>query len=156
MNARLLLLVPLLALTAPALAGDLYKCEGDKGAVTISSSPCPPGTKQVWRRDATPDTALTPEQEAQAEQRRIRDRDDARALSLMAGTSKLEPAPAPTPAPAPAAQAEPEAAPAIEGPCRKAHALADGIRANPWLEMRDDQMRRLDAWVAAQCRDPES
>lgn len=149
MNLRPLLLSVLLASAPLVHAGELYKCEGEKGAITISSEKCPPGSKQIWKRDATPDAPLTPEQQAQDAAKRAEDRENARALSIMAGTS----APPPT-APPPAASASVPAAPVIEGPCRKAHALADGIRANPWLDMRDDQMRRLDAWVAAQCADP--
>lgn len=147
--------VCLLLCAGSVRAGDLYKCEDAKGAVTIGSDKCPPGSKQVWKRDAAPDAPLTPEEEARAAARRAQDRENARALSLMAGTTPVPAAPAAAPAPAAPTSAAPAATPVVEGPCRKAHALASGIRANPWLEMRDDQMRRLDAWVAAQCADPE-
>ena len=152
MRIPLLTALCLFAAAGAAHASDLYKCEDAKGAVTISSEKCPAGTRQVWKFDATPDTPLTPEEQAKAAAKRVEDRENARALSVMAGTTDL-PSSSPPPAPVAPAPAAP-APPAIEGPCRKAHTLADGIRANPWLEMRDDQMRRLDAWVAAQCADP--
>lgn len=150
---RPLLLLSLLA-TGNAAAETLYKCQSANGETSVQSKPCPKGSTQVWRRDATPDPVPTPEQLQQAEQRRQQDTQNAKALSVIAGTAPQEAKPAPPPPPPP----KPEPASADDnrpkGPCRRAHEFADAIRANnAWLEMRDDQLFRLDGWVAEQCRE---
>lgn len=141
---------------AVAFAGDgtLYKCVDAKGAVSILSEQCPTGSTQVWKRGAAPDPALTPEQAAAAEARRLKDAADARALSEMAGTTrKVQPAAVPAPVVAPVASA-----PAADGPpksdCRKAHELSDAMRALDWLALREEQLQRLGDWVVRQCADP--
>lgn len=147
----LVLLLSLLAI-GDASAETLYKCQSASGETSVQSKPCPKGSTQVWRRDASPDPQPTPEQLQQAEARRQQDTQNAKALSVIAGTAPVEAKPAPPPPPP---KPEPVAADdnRPKGPCRRAHEFADAIRANDsWLEMRDDQLFRLDAWVAEQCR----
>lgn len=140
------------AFSSPAWSSSLYRCLGADGNESIQSEPCPKGSKQVWKRDATPQADLTPEQIATLQARRDREAADARALARTAGTLRETP---PVAAPPP-----PVAAPVVEtpespkGPCRRAHEFADAVRAKDWLEMRDDQLRRMDDWVAGQCQPP--
>lgn len=147
------LLLSLFAVT-PAWASSLYRCVAADGAESIQSDPCPKGSKQVWKRDATPQTEPTPEQVAAQLARREREAADAQALARMAGTLR-EPAPPPPPAPVAPVATPVESTPEIpKGPCRRAHEFADAVRGKDWLEMRDDQLRRLDDWVAGQCQPP--
>ena len=149
---RPLLMLSLLA-TGGAAAETLYKCQSANGETSVQSKPCPKGSTQVWRRDATPDPVPTPEQLQAAEQRRQQDTQNAKALSVIAGTAppEAEPAPPPPPPKPPEPVADDNRP---KGPCRRAHEFADAIRANnAWLEMRDDQLFRLDGWVAEQCRE---
>jgi Domain of unknown function (DUF4124) len=145
----------LIALASPAAhAATLYKCVGASGLESIQSDPCRKGETQLWKRDATPEAPLSPEQAAALQARRDRESADARAMSEVAGTSR---APAPVVAPPP--PAPPVVAPVAEtpkGPCRRAHEFSVQVRSNDWLDMRDDQLRRLDSWVAEQCRDPQN
>ena len=136
-----------------AAAETLDKCQSANGETSVQSKPCPKGSTQVWRRDATPDPVPTPEQLQAAEQRRQQDTQNAKALSVIAGTAPPEAKPAPPPPPpkAPEPVADDNRP---KGPCRRAHEFADAIRANnAWLEMRDDQLYRLDGWVVEQCRE---
>lgn len=149
------LLLLSLSVAGDAAAETLYKCQSANGETSLQSRPCPKGSTQVWRRDATPDPMPTPEQLQQAEQRRQQETQNAKALSVIAGTA--EPAAKPAPPPPPPKPPEPVVADADidrpKGPCRRAHEFADAVRANnAWLEMRDDQLFRLDGWVAEQCR----
>ncbi len=139
-----------------AFAGDgtLYKCVDAKGAVSILSEHCPAGSTQAWKRGAAPDPALTPEQAAAAQARRLKDAEDARALSEMAGTTRKAPAPTPpVPVAAPVVSA-PAADPPPKSDCRKAHELADAIGGMDWLALREEQLQRLGDWVVRQCADP--
>lgn len=150
--ARLLLLCSLFA-AGDAAAETLYKCMSANGETSLQSKPCPKGSTQVWRRDATPDPEPTSAQLEQAEARRLEEARNAKALSEIAGTAPQQPKP--TPPPPPPKPPEPVSADDArpKGPCRRAHEFADAIRANnAWLEMRDDQLYRLDGWVADQCR----
>ena len=151
-RAAVIGLLFLLASIAHAANGVLYRCAGANAAVSIQSEPCPQGTTQVWKHDTIPDPALTSEQLAAAEARRQKDTEAARTLSLMAGTTRETP-PVPV-APPPPVIATPVIAEPPKGPCRTAHELADSIRDKPWLEMTDNQLRRLDDWIAQQCADP--
>jgi len=143
-----------LVVATPAWSSSLYRCVAADGAESIQSDPCPKGSKQVWKRDATPQTEPSPEQVAALKARREREAADAQALARTAGTLR-DPAPPPPPVPvAPVATPVDAPAEAPKGPCRRAHELADAIRGKEWLEMRDDQLRRLDDWVAGQCQPP--
>ncbi|KFN43645.1 DUF4124 domain-containing protein [Arenimonas oryziterrae] len=134
-----------------AAPGALYKCTDANGVTSIQSDRCPKGSVQVWKRESVPDPQPTPEQLQQAEARRAKESADARSLSIMAGTTRETPPPAPPPPPVVVAPVVPEGPP--KGPCRTAHELEQSIRDKPWLEMRDDQLRRLNDWVVKQCTD---
>ncbi|WP_146908157.1 DUF4124 domain-containing protein [Arenimonas daejeonensis] len=146
-----------LVLAAPAVRAEaLYKCTDAAGAVSIQSSPCPKGSTQVWKRDATPDPGPTPEQlaarvalaEAEA-QRAAEQAREAEALRL-AEEAKRE---------AEAQRLADEAAglrPERKSECTLAHDFADAAAAKPWLQLSDFQQRRLREWVIEQCRDPDA
>jgi len=144
-----LIALALLAVPAPAQSASLYKCSDANAVISIQSSPCATGSTQVWKRDANPEPARTADQLTAAAVQRQRNADDARELSLAAGTTRPTPQAAPMPAPvaAPVAAVDPT----LKGPCRRAHELARDIRALDLLEMRSDQLQRLDAWVVKQC-----
>lgn len=133
--------------TATVHAASLYKCSDANGVISIQSSPCATGSTQVWKRDANPEQAPTDEQLAAAAVQRQRNADSARELSLAAGTTR----PAASPAPPTVAAPAPEADPTPKGPCRRAHELARDIRALELLELKSDQLYRLDEWVVKQC-----
>lgn len=142
----------LLAGTAPVAAADkaeLFKCVDAAGATSIQSSPCAKGSTQVWRRDATPEAAPTPEQVAQAQEKRERDQRTVRELSAEV-ERKLKPTPPkpeePKPAETPAAEAT------APDRCEQAQAFAGQLRDKGWLGLSDEQTRRLYAWVATECQ----
>jgi hypothetical protein len=146
-------LAALLMASVGVQASTLYKCASANGVDSIQSDPCPKGSTQVWKRDATPEAPPTPEQMAAQQARRDREAADARALSQVAGTARPDPVAMAPPTPAPIV-----AVPVVEnpkGPCRRAHEFSADVRAKDWLEMRDDQLRRLDDWVAGECRESE-
>jgi hypothetical protein len=148
--ARALIACALLALAPAAFAGKsgaLYKCVTAAGVISIQSDACPAGTTQAWRRDATPEPAPTPEQAAQVEAKRQRDQELVRDLSEQLD-KKLKPS---APEPPPAAAAPP---PVPADPCHAAQAFADSVREKEWLGLSDDQVQRLYAWVAEQCKAP--
>lgn len=121
----------------------LYKCVSDKGAVSITSAPCPAGSKQAWKRDtAVPSPSV-------------------------AGPTFPSPLPAPprnpparpaAPAPAPPPAAEAPPAPPVEPSapapdhCEHAKDVAAQLRDMPWLELSHDQEQRMLGWVMEQCR----
>ena len=144
----------LILLALPAAAADkaeLFKCVDAKGATSIQSAPCAKGSTQVWRRDATPEAAPTPEQQAQAQARKERDQRTVRELGEDVAR-KLAP-PAPTPARPPEAPAVAVADAAVaRDRCGLAQDFAAQLREKSWLELSDDQVRRLYAWVATQCQ----
>lgn len=170
-NATLTLLarrsaVALLALTAlPALATAaiqqhvLYKCIDKTGVVSIQSSACPAGATTSWRRDATPEAPPTPEQSAQAEAKRLRDQQSVRDLSAQLERRLKEEQDAKLVAPADESPAPPPA-PAIPTPnpdlqaCQDAQEFANQVRGKDWLGLSEEQVRRLYAWVAQQCKVP--
>lgn len=143
-------LAALAVLMTPAVAhaASLYKCSDANGVISIQSSPCATGSTQVWKRDANPEQAPTAEQLTAAAVQRQRAADNAREISLAAGTTRPPPPPAPPPV---AVVNEPDADPATKGPCRRAHELARDIRALELLELKSDQLYRLDEWVVKQC-----
>ncbi len=156
----LAILAGLCALPASA-AGDrhaLYKCVDKGGVISIQSSACAAGSTQAWRRDATPEAALTPGQLAQADAKRRHDQQVVRELSeqldrrmreAAAPTPTVEAAAAP-PVTAPAASAEAEN-PDLKA-CQDAQDFANLVRAKEWLGLSDAQVQRLYGWVARECK----
>lgn len=143
----------LLLAAAPAAAADkaeLFKCVDGAGVTSIQSAPCAKGSTQVWRRDATPEPAPTPEQAAQAQARRERDQRAVRELSEEV-ERKLKP-PAPKPPPREDAPVADAATPDAPDRCEQAQEFAAQLREKSWLDLSDDQVRRLYAWVGTQCQ----
>lgn len=134
-------LMALLAAT-PAAAADLYKCVDAKGLVSIQSKPCATGSSQVWKRDAHPEPSPPASQMTVAAAQRERD-DEAR--------REASQPPAREPAALPEQPAAANGETAQKGPCRRAHELADEIGKLELLELRSDQVYRLNEWVAKQC-----
>jgi hypothetical protein len=155
MLIRILLLA--LVLAAPAARADaLYKCTDAAGAVSIQSSPCPKGSTQVWKREATPDPEPTPEQLAaraalaEAEAQRAAELAREAEAARLADEVERE---------AEARRLADEAAgirPERKSECTLAHDFADAVAAKPWLELGEYQQRRLREWVIEQCRDPDA
>jgi hypothetical protein len=141
------------SLALPALAADknlLFKCQDAKGAISIQSSTCAKGSTEVWRRDATAEPPPTPQQQAQAEAKRLHDQQTVRELS-----EQVERRLAPKPEPAPGAAAEKKAdaeTPAAPDRCAQAQDFAAQLRDKQWLALSEDQVRRLYAWVSEQCK----
>lgn len=152
--SRSILAILLLALALPdvAAAADLYKCSDANGVVSIQSRACATGSTEVWKRGADPEPALSPEQAAQAEAKQERNARDARTLSQAAGTTPRDAPYKPDVIERP----EPVDDGVAKGPCRRAHDLARDIRALALLEMRSDQLYRLDEWVVKQCEQARS
>ena len=147
-----------------ALAGKnmLYKCVDAAGVISIQSVACPAGSTEAWKRDATPEPALTPEQKAQVEAKNLRDQQTVRE-QLEIVDRKLRPlAPTPEPVAEPAEGVAPPAAgePAREvgesDACTAAQTFAGSVRDKDWLGLSEDQVRRLYSWVAEQCKAPPS
>lgn len=150
-------LVLALVLVAPAARAEaLYKCTDAAGAVSIQSNPCPKGSTQVWKREATPDPEPTPEQLAaraalaEAEAQRAAEQERQAEAARLAEEAERE---------AEAKRLADEAAgirPERKSECTLAHDFADAVAAKPWLELGDFQQRRLREWVIEQCRDPDA
>jgi len=155
MLIRVLLLA--LVLAAPAARADaLYKCTDAAGAVSIQSSPCPRGSTQVWKREATPDPEPTPEQLAARAALAEAEAQRAAELAREAEAARLAKE---AEAAAEAKRLADEAAgirPERKSECTLAHDFADAVAAKPWLELGDFQQRRLREWVIEQCRDPDA
>jgi hypothetical protein len=138
-------------LALPALGADknlLFKCADAKGAISIQSSACAKGSTEVWRRDATAEPPPTPQQQAQAEAKRLRDQQTVRELSEQV---ERRLAPKPEPAPESAAEKKAESTPPPD-PCTQAQDFAAQLRDKQWLDLSDDQVRRVYAWVGEQCK----
>jgi hypothetical protein len=149
------LLAGLLLAPSFAAAEALYKCTDPQGAVSIQSEPCAKGSTQVWKREATPDPAPSPEELAaraalaQAEAERIAE------TARLAEQRRLE------------AQARVEddkrlrdaVASAVPPPrrseCTLAHDFNDTATRLEWLELTQQQRERIKRWVVEQCRDPD-
>ncbi|HEU0152482.1 MAG TPA: DUF4124 domain-containing protein [Arenimonas sp.] len=145
-----------LLLAPPAGAESLYKCTGEKGAVSIQSEPCPKGMTQVWKRDTAPDPEPTPEaraaQAAAAEAEAARAAEAARLANLERLAEQLareEQARA-------AAAAAPAERPATKSECTLAHDFQDATRDMDWLELTQSQRERIRSWVIRTCRDPDA
>jgi hypothetical protein len=148
------LLPLLLLLAAPAVsAQSLYKCDA-KGAITIQSDPCPAGSTEVWRRDATPETSPTQEQLSARAELAQAEADRAAEQARVAEQARL----ADEARRAAEARARSEAAatpPARKSECTLAHEFSEAVDAKPWLQISDAQRTRLRDWVAGQCRNPD-
>lgn len=139
-------------LAGPAQAADknlLFKCQGADGTISIQSGPCAKGSTEVWRRDATAEPPPTPEQRAQADAKRLRDQQTVRELSEEV-ERKLKPKPEPEASAAPDRKTvDVSAAP---DRCEQAQEFAGKLRDKQWLDLSEDQTRRVYAWVAEQCK----
>lgn len=144
-----------LSTTPAAAAGKnlLYKCVSAAGVTSIQSVACPAGSKEEWRRDATPEPPPTPEQLAQAEAKLRRDQQTVRELSEIVDKKLQAPAPEPEPT-SPAAAAAAAAEQASVDACQSAQDFAGALREKAWLGLTDEQTRRLYTWVAEQCKAP--
>lgn len=145
------------AAVAHATKNELFKCVNGAGVVSIQSVPCPAGSVQAWRRDATPEPPPTPQQLAQAQAKQLRDQQAVRELSEQLAKKQppampVMPAPAPTPTPAAALPTAGETADVLT--CQTAQAFAGSVREKEWLGLTDEQTRRLFGWVTEQCKLP--
>ena len=147
--------------TAAKEQHSLYKCIDKAGVVSIQSSACPAGATTSWRRDATPEALPTPQQSAQAEAKRLRDQQSVRELSAQVERRLKEEQDATLVAPADASP-PPATPPAIPTPnpdlqaCQDAQEFANQVRGRDWLGLSEEQVRRLYAWVAQQCKVPSA
>ena len=135
-------------LAMPAFAADkenaLYKCVDKAGVISIQSASCPAGSTQAWRRDMSAQPAAAPEPSAPPETRRPPpEREPAQAVDTR---------PSAPPA-APSAPARDEEAQAIDD-CQAAQEFAGAVREKQWLDLSEEQVRRLYGWVAQQCKTP--
>lgn len=148
--------VLLAAFAPPAAAESLYKCTGAQGAVSIQSEPCPKGSTQVWKREATPDPAPSAEElaarAALAEAEALRSAELARQADQERLAEKARRAAAERRRADEAAGRPPERT----SDCTKAHDFNDAALAKDWLELSDFQKRRLRDWVIETCRDPDA
>ena len=127
----------------------LFKCVDAAGATSIQSGPCAKGSTEVWRRDPNAVPPPTPEQQAQAEAKRMHDQQTVRELSEQV-ERRLAPKPEAAP-PAPEKKAEAAAADPPDR-CAQAQDFAAQLREKQWLDLSEDQVRRLYAWVTEQCK----
>ncbi len=134
---------------APAAAESLYKCTDDKGGVSIQSEPCPKGSTQVWKREATPEAGPSAEElAARAELARAeaaRAAEQARLAEAARAEAEAQRAEA----------ARRAAAPGRKSECRLAHEFNDQALAFPGLDLSERQKAVLKEWVVAQCRDTD-
>lgn len=125
-------------------AASLYKCSGPKkDTVSIQSAPCPPGARQIWVRDGTPDPPPTEQQVAAKNAKGRQDAEAARTLSRMAGTTQTNHATV--------YQNSSNADLRIQR-CNSAKRQAEAIRERDWRKMNFNELRRLDAWVESECK----
>lgn len=155
----ILAVLPVVAMAASTEQHALYKCVDKTGVVSIQSSACPAGATTSWRRDATPDAKPTPAQAAQAEAKRLRDQQSVRELSAQVEhrlqeereAKSVAPKDEDLPVPPPVAAATPD--PDLLA-CQDAQGFANQVREKDWLGLSEEQIRRLYAWVAQQCKVP--
>lgn len=145
MRYRFLMLLLLLA-ASQANASALYKCEGPKsGEISIQSDPCPAGSKQIWKRDGTPEPEPSSEQLQARELQRQKNAEAARTLSRMAGTDGGGNRSA-------ARGSKSKVNPAAKR-CTTAKQQAKVIRDRDWKKLTVERLRQLDTWVDAECQD---
>ena len=125
----------------------LFKCVDPTGVTSIQSEPCPKGSTQAWRRDASPERPPTPDQAAQAEAKRLRDQQTVRELSEIV-ERRSRPAP-----PEPVLEEKPKVE-AAKPPtaCEAAQEFSASVRDKQWLALTDEQMQRIFRWVTEQCK----
>lgn len=127
-----------------AFAADLYKCAGPKKeAVSIQSTPCPAGSKEIWMRDGTPDPAPTEQQIAAKNAKRQQDAAEAQSLSRMAGTTASNTM---------TTYRNNTAGDDLKQRCDSAKLQALQIRERDWKTLNFEALRRLDAWVESECK----
>ncbi|MDY0021905.1 hypothetical protein [Arenimonas caeni] len=137
----------------PVAAESLYKCEGPGAAISIQSEPCPAGTTQVWKRDATPEPGPSAEELAaraaiaDAEARRAAEEARAAEQARLAEAERRE-----QEARRQAAGASGERPP-TKSACTQAHDFSDAVLAKEFLRLTETQKADLRAWVVAQCAD---
>jgi hypothetical protein len=156
MTLRPILLTALLLASPLAGAEALYKCTDPKGAVSIQSEPCAKGSTQVWKREATPDPAPSPEELAaraalaQAEAERIAETARLAEQRRLAAQARIDEDKRLREAVANAVTPPPR-----KSECTKAHDFNDLARQLAWLELTQLQRERMQRWVIEQCRDPD-
>lgn len=139
-----------LAVAAPAAAESLYKCTDAQGAVSILSEPCPAGSTQVWKRDATPEPAPSVEELAaraalaEAEARRAAEEARLAEAARLAEEQRLQ-------AEALARAEEAAGSPRRKSECTQAHEFSEAALEKEWLRLTEAQRAELRAWVVAQC-----
>lgn len=156
MTFRPILLAALLVASPLAAAEALYKCSDAKGAVSIQSEPCAKGSTQVWKREATPDPAPSPEELAaraalaQAEAERIAETARLAEERRLAAQARIDEDKRLREAVANAVTPPPR-----KSECTKAHDFNDLAQQLAWLELSQLQRERMQRWVVEQCRDPD-
>jgi phytoene dehydrogenase-like protein len=156
MMFRPILLAALLVASPLAAAEALYKCNDAKGAVSIQSEPCPKGSTEVWKREATPDPSPSPEELAaraalaQAEAERIAETARLAEERRLAAKARIDEDKRLREAVADAVTPPPR-----KSECTKAHDFNDLAKQLAWLELTQLQRERMQRWVVEQCRDPE-
>ncbi|KAA2283964.1 hypothetical protein [Arenimonas fontis] len=139
-------LVLLGAVPAASPAASLYKCEGEKGAVSIQHEPCPRGTRQVWKREVRPEPEPGPEELA------------ARAAAQAEAERAAEQARRQAQAEAEAQAREQERRrEERKSQCHLAHDFQDqALALDDILVLGEAQKQRLRDWVVETCRDPDA
>lgn len=156
MTLRPILLAAMLVASPLAAAEALYKCTDAKGFVSIQSEPCAKGSTQVWKREATPDPAPSPEEMAaraalaQAEAERIAETARLAEERRLAAQARID-----EDKRLREAVADAVAPPPRKSECTKAHDFNDLAQQLAWLELTQLQRERMQRWVVEQCRDPE-
>ncbi|GGA66305.1 hypothetical protein GCM10011521_00490 [Arenimonas soli] len=139
-----------LAAAAPAAAESLFKCTDAQGAVSILSEPCPAGSTQVWKRDATPEPGPSVEELAaraalaEAEARRAAEEARLAEAARLAEEQRLQ-------AEAQARAEEAAGSPRRKSECTQAHEFSESVLEKQWLRLTEAQRAELRAWVVAQC-----
>jgi len=144
-------------LLAPSVQAEaLYKCSGEKGAISIQSEPCPKGTTQVWRRETAPEPGPSAEElaarAALAEAEALRAAKTARAAEAARQAAQAKAAEESRLRALEAAGARP----VRKSDCTLAHDFQDAALAMKWLDLTQSQRERIRSWVIAQCRDPDA
>lgn len=148
---RVLLALCCLVPAAPVAAESLYKCTDKDGAVSILSVPCPAGSTQVWKRDATPEAGPGVEELAaraalaRAEAQRAAEEARLAEAERLAEQQRREAEAR--------ARAEEEAGnnSRIKSDCTKAHEFSEAALEKEWLRLTEAQQAELRNWVVGQC-----
>jgi hypothetical protein len=168
LHSSLALLLAGCALSLPTWVGaeeskNLYKCVDGKGVVSIQSKSCPAGTTQAWMRPAQTEPKQTEQDVQAARERERRDQQQVRELSAELNRKVAEQIAAEQPRSVPGSQIIPTTptpeAPdpgalqsAVTSQCGQAQSFMAAVREKTWIGMTDEQMKRIYAWVADQCR----